>query len=594
MTTPSQSSAALKLDGFIRHYRGMAPVRLAMVAGLAALLSTVATPVFTASFTALHMALYGTLFLAVEVAARDTDPALALRKLTVRTALIIFLISLHVCWMALFVRGATTSLAVKMEAGLLIIGVLMFTALQVHMTRIGYLAAIAPAIGAMIWIALNQKGPTAGPHFAASVLVFVCALVAASWRQQSTDRTLWKARQELEEKNAALTALVVQAEAASRAKSDFMAMTSHEIRTPLNAVLGLTEALNRSRLTSRQKAMTVGVLEAGALLKRLLDSVLDISRIEAGKMTLDIAPFDLARMAETVVRVWEPRAAERGVALALDLSGLPRPCGLLADGGKIEQALVNLISNALKFSPRGGTATVRLSARREAGAMAVVVEVLDQGPGVPVADRERIFQSFEQTEDGRVLGGAGLGLAISAGNLALMGGSIGVGDAPGGGAAFRFALTAPEAQVVAAPAVEEAAPALDADRPLRVLAAEDNPANRHVLRVLLEPLPVALTLAENGAEALDLFARETFDIVLMDATMPVMDGLSALRILRAGGGRGASTPVWMLTANVFEEDVRRYLDAGADGVVRKPIDLGELFAALAGAAERVRLEAVAA
>jgi len=601
MTGTSFTADGLRLDGYVQHYRGMAFVRFAMALGLTGLLATVAPPTFTIGFGLLHVALYACLAWSVEVAARNPDARGALRDLTVRTGLIVFLISLHACWMAMEIRGAATSGIVRTESGLLIIGVLMFTALQVHMSRLGYLAAITPSIGAMLWIGIDQKQQMPSAHFGAAVLLFVVAVVAASWRQQSTDRSLSAVRLALEEKNFALTAMVAeaeaaraQAEAANRAKSDFLAMTSHEIRTPLNAVLGLTEALHRTRLTAGQKEMAAGVLEAGALLKRLLDAVLDITRIEAGKMTVEAAPFDLRRMATTVVRIWTPRAAERGVSLVLDIEGLPDPCGLVTDGGKVEQVLVNLLSNAVKFSPRGGVVTIRLSAAAQAGDLAVTAEVLDQGAGVPAEDRTRIFETFEQTTEGRALGGAGLGLAICAGNVALIGGALSVDEAPGGGAAFRFSFIGPASDVDVEAPVDRGAPALDSVRPLRVLAAEDNAANRHVLRVLLEPLAVTLTLVENGREAVDAMAREAFDIVLMDANMPVMDGLTALRAIRATGGPGAMTPVWMLTANVFEDDVARYRAAGADGVVRKPIDLAELFAALSDAAARSEPEAVAA
>lgn len=601
MTGQSFTADGLRLDGYVQHYRGMNIVRFAMALGLTGLLATVAPLAFTVSFGLLHMALYACLAWAVEVGARNPDRGAALRDLTVRTGLIVFLTSLHACWMAMEVRAAATTGIVRTESGLLIIGVLMFTALQVHMSRLGYIAAIIPSIGAMLWIGIDQKQQMPSAHFGAAVLVFVVGVVAASWRQQSTDRSLANVRLALEEKNAALTALVAeaeaartQAEAANRAKSDFLAMTSHEIRTPLNAVLGLTEALNRTPLGPSQKEMAVGVLDAGALLKRLLDAVLDITRIEAGKMAVEPAPVDLHRLATTVVRVWTPRASERGVSLVLEADDLPSPCGVLTDGAKIEQALVNLLSNAVKFSPRGGTVTVRLTAPLLDGERAVAAEVLDQGNGVPVEDRLRIFQTFEQTREGRALGGAGLGLAISAGNMALLGGTIAVDDAPGGGAVFRFAFTAPTAEVPERVATDCRAPVIDGERPLRVLAAEDNAANRHVLRVLLEPLSVTLTLVENGREALEAMARETFDIVLMDANMPVMDGLDALRAIRAADGPLAATPVWMLTANVFEEDVARYRNAGADGVVRKPIDLAELFAALSDASQRVSLDAVAA
>ena len=601
MPVQTLTAESLKLDGYVRHYRGMAPVRFAMAIGLTGLLATVAPLSFAIGFGLLHLSLYFCLAWAVEVGARSPDPKVSLRDLTVRTGLIAALISLHACWMAMEVRGAATTSVLRTETGLLIIGVLMFTALQVHMSRLGYIAAILPSIGAMAWIAIDQNSQLPSAHFGAAVLVFVAAVVAASWRQQTTDRTLWDVRLALEEKNAALTSLVAeaevarrQAEAANRAKSDFLAMTSHEIRTPLNAVLGLTEALHRSELSMRQKEMAAGVLDAGALLKRLLDAVLDITRIEAGKMTVEAAPVDLRRMAATVVNIWTPRAGERGVTLALDIDDLPDPCGLLTDGAKIEQALVNLLSNAVKFSPRGGTVTVRLAGVATGDDVAVTVEVLDQGDGVPPEDHHRIFETFEQTGAGRALGGAGLGLAICAGNLALLGGTISVDEAPGGGAAFRFAFTAQAAEVDAGGPVDRAAPTLDEARPLRVLAAEDNAANRHVLRVLLEPLAVVLTLVEDGREAVEAMARESFDIVLMDANMPVMDGLTALRAIRAGGGPAAVTPVWMLTANVFEEDVVRYRAAGADGVVRKPIDLNELFAALSDAAGRVEPEAAVA
>lgn len=597
MGTPHRTAAALKLDGYVRHYRGMAVVRFAMAFGLSAIVGIVAGVPYAIGFGLLHFALYGVLFWAVEVAARDPDQEVALRKLTIRTGLITFLISLQACAMALEVREGATTMVVRLETGLLIVGVLMFTALQVHMSRLGYAAAIAPSIASMVWIAVNgDPGRTgmASSHFAIAVCLFVAAVVAASWRQQATDRTLANVRLALEEKNAALTALVVeaeaaraQAEAASRAKSDFLAMTSHEIRTPLNAVLGLAEALNRSRLSARQKDMARGVVDAGALLKRLLDSMLDIGRIEAGKTTLSVAPFDLRQAVETVVRIWAPRAREHGVTLVADLDGLPTPCGLVADGGKVEQVLINLVSNALKFSPRGGKVFIRVSASgADSGVgLTVGIEVIDQGPGVSVQDRERIFQVFEQTDAGRALGGAGLGLAICAGNLALMGGGIDVGDAPdGGGAVFRAVFEAPTCVLTDAEAESVEAEGLDAERPLRILAAEDNAGNRHVLQALLEPLAVSLTLVEDGAQALEALTKGPYDMVLMDANMPVMDGLTALRAIRASG---SAIPVWMLTANVYEEDVSRYRAAGADGVVRKPIALEELFAALSEAAARV-------
>jgi signal transduction histidine kinase/ActR/RegA family two-component response regulator len=604
--SPKSAADAVKLDGYIRHYRGMALIRFAMVIGIVLILSTVAGPGYVAAFGLLHASLYGVLVWAVSVAQRDPDSSRALRRLTVRTALIVGLISVHACWMALDMRMSAANPTIRLEAGLLLIGVLMFTALQVHMSRIGYGLAIAPPVAAMLWVGSVGRAQSPGHGFMAAVAIFVLAVIAATLRQQFTDRTLSKVRLDLELKNMALTEMVAEAqaaraaaEAANRAKSDFLAVTSHEIRTPLNAVLGLAEALRRETLSGRQRELTEGIHEAGALLTRLLNAVLDISRIEAGMMTLAAAPFDVRRMAESLVKVWTPRASERGVLLVLDLKDLPDPCVVRADGGKIEQALVNLVSNAVKFSPSGGEIAIILTGRpigggESEGRLALNIQVADQGPGVSAQDRERIFEAYEQTELGRGCGGAGLGLAICAGNLSLMGGAISVGEAPGGGALFGFRFEAPVAQ--AEMRVEAGSDDLDLGdgRPLRVLAAEDNAANRHVLRALLGPLPIELVLAEDGAQALQAMAAGAFDLVLMDVNMPVMDGLTALKAIRSSGNSAAATPVWMLTANVFDEDVARYRAAGADGVLKKPIDLNELFGAIQAAANRAETREVEA
>ena len=401
-----------------------------------------------------------------------------------------------------------------------------------------------------------------------------------------------RAEEQLHEQVAEAQAMRRAAEAASRAKSDFLAVTSHEVRTPLNAVLGLAEALRSEPLTERQTSLVDGVLDAGAMLLRLLNAVLDVTRIESGKMQLDVEAFDMARCAETVVELWRPRAAERAVSLTLRMDPMPAPHGLLSDRGKIEQVLVNFISNALKFTPVGGRIEVRLIARAgPQGRPTIRLEVSDEGPGVPVAERERIFRPFEQTAAGREAGGAGLGLSICAGHAALLGGSIGVDGAPGGGARFFMEFpadfAAEPAAIVAAPPPQPARapePAALAGAPtgdpasLRVLAAEDHPANRLVLQALLEPVGVAVSFVENGREAVEAMSRATYDLVLMDVNMPVMDGVSALEAIRELPGRASGTAVHMVTANVFEEDVRRYLAAGADGVLKKPIDVRELFA----------------
>lgn len=373
----------------------------------------------------------------------------------------------------------------------------------------------------------------------------------------------------------------VAAEQASRAKSAFLAVTSHEVRTPLNAVLGLAEALRREPLTPAQHELNDGVLASGAMLLRLLNAVLDMSRIEADQATAQIETFDLEAKLRSITSIWTPRAAETGVALELRLCA-DAPTTVRSDVGRLEQTLVNLISNAIKFTPSGGRVSVCacLSADR------LRLEVLDDGPGVPEDARDRIFRPFEQTELGRDAGGAGLGLAICSGNVRLLGGDIGVDRHSTG--RNRFWLVCPvetlAAETTAAPL--EPAPSNDAADGLRVLAAEDNPANRRVLEVLLAPAGVELRFAEDGVEAVEAALTQPFDLILMDANMPRMDGVEALRRIRANGGAAAATPVFMLTANAFADDVERYLDAGADGVLTKPIQLPELFAVLAECGDR--------
>lgn len=364
------------------------------------------------------------------------------------------------------------------------------------------------------------------------------------------------------------------AEQANRAKSAFLAVTSHEVRTPLNAVLGLAEALKREPLTPRQHELNDGVLASGQMLLRLLNAVLDMSRIEADQAEVRLSDFDLAAKLESIVSIWTPHAQELGVTLTLDLSEgtIER---VRSDEGRFEQTLVNLISNALKFTPGGGEVIVRIRAEDQV----MRVEVIDGGPGVGDEDRDRIFQPFEQTDSGRLAGGAGLGLAICSGNIRLLGGRIGADrDALG---RSRFWFTCPFETGIG----QVSGAGTEADLwivpGLRILAAEDHPANRRVLEVLLAPAEVELTFAVDGAEAVAALESNRFDLVLMDANMPVMDGVEAVRRIRAGG-LAAGAPIHMLTANAFAEDIQRYLSAGADGVLTKPIQIERLFTVLAG------------
>ena len=379
---------------------------------------------------------------------------------------------------------------------------------------------------------------------------------------------------------AALEAEHRAAEQASRAKSAFLAVTSHEVRTPLNAVLGLTQTLKREPLTSGQHELVDGVLASGEMLLRLLNAVLDMSKIEANEVTAHLSDFDPGTMVEAIVRIWTPYAHEQGIDLSLDTTGLG--CRLLrSDEGRIEQTVVNLVANAIKFTPQGERVVIR--AASEEGSLRI--EVIDGGPGVADCDRERIFQPFEQTETGRLAGGTGLGLSICTGNVHLLGGEIGTDLTETGRSRFWFQCPV---NTSTQDRLEEPEEPGEIQGGLRVLAAEDNPANRRVLQLLLAPANVELTFAEDGQQALNALATARFDLVLMDANMPVMDGVEAVRRIRSGDlAPGAA--IFMLTANAFADDVSLYMAAGADGVLTKPIHLPSLFAVLSDCGKGVVL-----
>ena len=407
----------------------------------------------------------------------------------------------------------------------------------------------------------------------------VGAVLGRVFERRRAERAAQEARARLEESLAA-------AEAASRAKTHLLAVASHEVRTPLNAVLGLAEVLARSPLDATQREHVDGVRQAGGMLLRLLSSVLDFARIESGATPLVPAAFNLADLAREVTGVWRGAATAAQLDLRLELSACPDPCWISADSGKIEQTLTNLVSNAIKFTPVGGKILVRVETTPgPSPTFRIVVE--DTGAGVPAEDIERIFDPFQQAPLGREVGGAGLGLAICAANLRAMGGDIGYEPAPEQGSHFWFSFVAEAIDAQAEPAPLDAL----TDLPLRILAAEDNPANQRVLRLLLEQVGITPTLVEDGSAAVEAARSTPFDLILMDANMPRMDGPSAVEAIRALGIGADRTPIVMLTANVFEDDIRRYRAAGADGVLAKPLAVAELYAVLADVQNRVAGEA---
>lgn len=573
-----------QLDGLVRYSRGVALSRLALVAVFVLLLMSF-TPWTIAGLGILEFGLYFALFMATEVALRDPDPVKAHKRLALQSDILMFLLVSNACWMAVQIRlyeGAR----VQVEAALLAICVLLFAALRVHLTKVSYVIGVVPPSLTLIWIAVDWSHPFQLDHYALAMMLFVAAVLLVTGRQQATDRALTRTARDLTRNNVALTQAMHETKAANRAKSELLAVASHEIRTPLNAILGFARSLRSEPLTPRQAELAAGVVEGGEQLTRLLDGILDLARADPLRAKLDIAPVDLRVLARSVVRVWSGHARALGVSLTLEDADPKMSFHVVADLVRLEQTLVNLVSNALGAVSEGGKVTVRLAGAMRFGQLRVLVEVADTGPPIPADERLKVFEAWDQTQRGRLQGGTGMNLKICAQNIALMGGEIAVDPHEAvmggqGGAVFWFAFTAPIHRPTPAPVAREKGEPGE----IRVLAAEDNAANRRVLALALENAPVSLTFAEDGALALDLWRTGAFDLILMDVNMPVLGGRDAVREIRRAEPVGTRVPIWMLTANVFPEDVARYREDGADGVLRKPLDVAALYALLADVAQ---------
>ena len=370
-----------------------------------------------------------------------------------------------------------------------------------------------------------------------------------------------------------------RAETANVAKSQFLANMSHEVRTPLNGVLGMVQVLARSPLTPDDREKLGMIRASGEALLGILNDLLDLSKVEAGRMEIDIHDFDLESCVAAATRTFAALAEQKDVRFHVEVA--PEALGVWrGDGGKIRQVLANLASNAVKFTSAG---EVRVVARRTP--QGITCTVADSGAGIARDRLEQLFQRFSQVDPSmtRKFGGTGLGLAISRELIELLGGTVSVTSVEGRGSAFTFQLPL----VWLSPPVATAAPDDDESRlpPLRILAAEDNRTNQVLLTALLEPLDVRLHLTSDGAEALEAFRAEAFDLVLMDVQMPVMNGVDAVKAIRAleaerGGPR---TPILALSANVMRHQVEEYLAVGMDGVVAKPIEMAALVAAIEAA-----------
>jgi signal transduction histidine kinase/ActR/RegA family two-component response regulator len=396
---------------------------------------------------------------------------------------------------------------------------------------------------------------------------------------------------EMKEQAAALTMALHRAEAGSRAKSEFLANMSHEIRTPLNGVLGLAEVLGRTELDERQRDLLKTIVNSAATLDGILGDLLDFSRLEAGRLTIAETVFDLGALIEEAASPHRSAAEAKGLAFDLALDDTARR-HVVGDPVRLRQILTNLLSNAVKFTGEG---RVGLSVARAARGERTYFEVRDSGIGFEPDQAERLFSRFEQADGSitRQFGGTGLGLSICRQLAELMGGQVSAAGRPGRGAVFTLIL--PLAEARAAPREAEAPAALAERRPPRVLVVDDNETNRKVAELILAAIDAEVVCVEDGAAAVAAVEAGDFDVVLMDLQMPVMDGLSATRAIRAREAQGGlrRLPVVVLSANVMREHIEASAAAGADDHIGKPVRAETLIAAVLQAVDGER-EAAAA
>ena len=369
------------------------------------------------------------------------------------------------------------------------------------------------------------------------------------------------------------------AEESNQLKSEFLANMSHEIRTPMNGVLGMAELLQTTPLSTDQREYVDVIHGSASALLAIINDILDLSRIEAGKLELHAEPADLRGIVSAVITLLAPKAAEKRLDLRYTAAA-NIPSHFLCDAGRVRQILLNLVGNAVKFTERG-TVDISVEFCEEGGAPAIEFRIKDTGIGIPEHLHKRLFRPFVQGDGSmtRKHGGNGLGLSISAQLVSLMAGTIGMSSRPNEGSTFWFRIPYVECATPAAPApavLPVAEPALVSNGKIEILVVDDHPMNLKLMQGFIQKLGCACLIARNGREGVDAWASRPVTAVFMDCQMPVMDGFEATAEIRRLEGETRHTPIIAMTANALVGDREKCLAAGLDDYMSKPVKLAQL------------------